>query len=112
MIDLKQLIDEAIKEASTGTQLNEAVVNVSGGVDPVKFYSAITSNSSGLVFERRGEEYTVKDIDKYIGENLFKELVTKPKSLFARASCQSKDGKTVTIDFYLTRSFDIESEVK
>lgn len=111
MIDVKQLIDEAIKEASAETQINESAVNISAGVDAVKFYSAV-GNGDGVQFEKRGSVYAVKSFDKYIGENLFKELVTKPKSLFARATCQSKDGETVTIDFYLTRSFDIESEVK
>ena len=111
MIDVKQLIDEAIKEASAETQINESAVNISAGVDAVKFYSAV-GNGNGVQFEKRGSFYTVKSFHKYIGENLFKELVTKPKSLFARATCQPKDGETVTIDFYLTRSFDIESEVK
>ena len=111
MIDVKQMIYEAIKEASAETQINESTVNISAGVDAVKFYSAV-GNGNGVQFEKRGSVYTVKSFNKYIGENLFKELVTKPKSLFARASCKSKDGETVTIDFYLTRSFDIESEVK
>ena len=111
MIDVKQLIDEAFKEASAETQINESTVNISAGVDVVKFYSAV-GNGNGVQFEKRGSVYTVKSFNKYIGENLFKELTTKPKSLFARASCKSKDGETVTIDFYLTRSFDIESEVK
>ena len=112
MIDVKQMIDEAIKSASADTQINEAIVNVSAGIDAIKFYSAITSNRSGLVFERRGEEYTVKSIDKYVGENLFKELVTKPKTLFAVASATGSNGKHVELNFYLTRSFEIVTEVK
>ena len=110
MIDVKQIFESTLQEASV--QINEATVNVSAGVDVVKFYSAITNNRSGLVFERRGEEYTVKGIDKYIGENLFKELASKPKTLFAIAIAKDSKGNHVELSFYLTRSFEIVTEVK
>lgn len=119
MIDVKQLIDEAIKDASSSQQVNEerdtTVINIASNPDILKFVAQCEGrNTKKVTFEGRGVSYTVEDDFEFtVKPHFLSGLYATGKQLIAKVNAvKDGDNKKCTLMMYADKSFNLKVEVK